>query len=55
MDATLRSNNPRDERINTPGDSYNRWKYRMHITIERLMDETVYNKKLNTMIKRSRR
>ena len=55
MDNGLRSKNPRDERINTPGDSYNRWKYRMHITIERLMEETVFNKKLYTMVKRSRR
>ena len=55
MDSELRAKNPRGERINTPGDSYNRWQYRMNVTIERLMTETQYNTKLKTMIKRSKR
>ena len=55
IDSELRSRNPRSERINTPGDSYNRWQYRMHVTIERLMGETRYNNKIKTMIKRSKR
>ena len=55
IDSELRSKNPRSERINTPGDSYNRWQYRMHISIEKLMSETRYNTKIKTMIKRSKR
>jgi len=55
MDGELRSKNPRDERINVPSDPYNRWKYRMHITIEDLLKADKYNNKVKTMIQRSKR
>ena len=55
MDSELRSKNPQDERINVPSDPYNRWQYRMHLTIEELMAATKYNSKIRTMIQRSRR
>ena len=55
MDGELRSKNPREERINVPSDSYNRWKYRMHITIEDLLKADKYNNKVRTMIQRSKR
>ena len=55
MDGELRSKNPREERINVPSDPYNRWKYRMHITIEELLRADKYNSKLRTMITRSKR
>ena len=55
MDGELRGKNPRDERINVPSDPYNRWKYRMHITIEELMKADKYNNKVKTMIQRSKR
>jgi len=55
MDMELRSKHPADERINTPSDPYNRWQYRMHLTIEELLQATKYNSKLKTMIQRSRR
>lgn len=55
MDGELRSKNPRSERINVPSDSYNRWQWRMHVTIEQLLTETRYNEKLRTMITRSKR
>lgn len=55
MDPELRSKNVREERINVPSDCYNRWKYRMHVTIEELLKADRYNRKLNTMIKRSKR
>ena len=55
MDHELRAKNPRDERINTPSDAYNRWQWRMHLTIEQLMEAVRYNKKLKTMITRSKR
>jgi len=55
MDTELRSKNPREERINVPSDPYNRWKYRMHITIEQLMAATKYNNKVHMMISRSKR
>jgi len=55
MDSELRSKNPQDERINVPSDPYNRWKYRMHLTIEQLIAADHYNNKVRTMITRSKR
>ncbi len=55
MDMELRRKHPQEERINVPSDAYNRWQYRMHITIEELLEATKYNSKLRTMIQRSRR
>ena len=55
MDGELRRKNPQNERINVPSDAYNRWQYRMHLTIEELLAATKYNNKVKTMIQRSRR
>lgn len=55
MDMELRRKNPQEERVNTPSDPYNRWQYRMHLTIEQLLQATKYNNKVRTMIQRSRR
>ena len=55
MDGELRSKSTREERINVPSDPYNRWKYRMHITIEDLLEADKYNNKVKTMIQRSKR
>jgi 4-alpha-glucanotransferase len=55
MDGELRSKHPQSERINTPSDPYNRWQYRMHLTIEELLAADRYNNKVKTMIQRSRR
>ena len=55
MDSELRRKNPQEERINTPSDPYNRWQYRMHLTIEELLQATKYNNKVRTMIQRSKR
>lgn len=55
MDCELRSKKPREERINVPSDPYNRWQWRMHLTIEQLLDAERYNKKVRTMIERSKR
>ena len=55
MDGELRSKNPREERINVPSDPYNRWKYRMHLTIDDLLKADKYNNKVRTMIQRSKR
>ena len=55
MDGELRSKHPREERINVPCDPYNRWKYRMHLTIDELLKASKYNNKVRTMITRSKR
>ena len=55
MDGELRSNHPQQERINLPSDPFNRWQYRMHLTIEELLAASRYNNKVKTMVTRSRR
>lgn len=55
MDSQFWAKNPREERVNVPSDSCNRWKYRMNISLEELMNADRYNNKVKTMITRSRR
>jgi len=55
MDGELRGSDVGAERINRPDDHYNRWQYRMPLTIEQLIGADKYNEKLRTMIARSRR
>ena len=55
IDSELRAKNPRCERINVPGNSLNRWQWRMHLTMEQLMAAQQLNKKLQTLITRSKR
>ncbi len=54
-DQELRNKNAYLERINVPSDCYNRWSYRMHITLEKLMREEKFNHKLKNMINLARR
>lgn len=55
MDATLRGKNVAEERVNSPYDSYNVWKYRMGPTVRQLIESTQFNHKLKTMIHHSKR
>ena len=50
MDERLRRDNPDDERINVPSNRAHMWNYRMHISIEQLMDERSFNSTVRTMI-----
>ena len=50
MDERLRRDNPDDERINVPSNRAHMWNYRMHISIEQLMDERAFNSTVRTMI-----
>lgn len=55
LSTEMQGKNVKQERINTPCDLYNRWQYRMNMTIEELLNQTQYNRKLKTMITRSKR
>jgi 4-alpha-glucanotransferase len=46
--------NPEDERINTPSDPNNRWRYRMNISLEDLKKESHLNGEILSMIKELR-
>ena len=50
MDERLRRENPDDERINVPSNRDHCWNYRMHIPLEQLMDERVFNDTVRNMI-----
>ena len=53
--SIMKLGEPYQERINAPFDSFNQWKYRMPVTLEQLLAEKTYNRKVQTMINRSRR
>ncbi len=53
--ATLRRNNPNDERINIPADPKHYWKYRMHLTLENLLQQNDFNEALKSDVEASGR
>jgi 4-alpha-glucanotransferase len=50
MSETLRRQNPHEERINVPADPNNKWKYRMHITLENLLQQKEFNSNLHSYL-----
>ncbi len=50
MDETLRAKNFMAERINVPANPRHYWRYRMHLTIEELLEKDAFNDKLKEMI-----
>lgn len=55
VDEKLRHKNPQAERINVPADPRNFWCYRMHLTLEQLLNEKKFNSKIKRMVKDSNR
>jgi 4-alpha-glucanotransferase len=55
IDPLLRRTHPAEERINVPADPNNYWNYRMHLTLEDLMNANGFNDELNYFIKSSGR
>jgi 4-alpha-glucanotransferase len=43
MDAKIRRPNPAEERINVPANPKNYWRYRMHLTLESLLQSDAFN------------
>lgn len=50
MDGNLRRHNPLEEQINVPANARHYWRYRMHITIEQLLSQDLFNRRLADMI-----
>jgi len=50
MSTTLRYADPAQERINVPADSNNYWRYRMHLTIEKLLTARKFNEEIRQML-----
>lgn len=55
IDVGLRFADPSRERINVPAVPRYHWRYRMHLTLERLLAERSFTDELRTMIRRSGR
>jgi len=55
MDEQLRYPNPHAERINNPGNSNHYWRYRLHISIEKLIEQSTFNSYLKELIQASGR
>ncbi len=49
-DGQLRRENPAEEQINIPAISRHYWRYRMHLTVERLMKADKFNSDIRNMI-----
>jgi len=50
MDAKIRLQNAGAERINNPGNPNHYWRYRMHINLEDLMDQTDFNTEIRELL-----
>lgn len=55
ISATLRRENPQEERINIPADPKHYWRYRMHLTLEQLMNESEFTNELKNYVVQSGR
>lgn len=55
IDSSLRRQDPRDEQINVPAISRHYWRYRMHLTLERLIGDSDFSFRLHQMIAESGR
>ena len=55
MSGELRRENPHDERINVPANSRHYWRYRMHFTLEELLQSDELNKLIKQKIAESGR
>jgi 4-alpha-glucanotransferase len=51
LSATLRREDPNAERINIPAIVPHYWQYRMHMTLEELLQEDEFNEELTNLIK----
>ena len=55
MSETLRRENPQEERINNPANPKNYWQYRIHLTLEELINQKEFNNELSDYIHNSGR
>jgi 4-alpha-glucanotransferase len=55
MSEKISRENPNDERINTPANRQNYWKYRMHLTLEELIKEKSFSEELREFVQASGR
>ena len=55
VSGDLRRENPQDEQINGPANPFHYWKYRMHMTLETLLEQKAFNQSIKDRIVNSGR
>jgi len=55
MDGKLRRANPADERINVPANPQHYWQYRMHLSMEELLEAESFNGRVKQLVRESGR
>lgn len=55
IDGTVRRENPYKEQINEPAKNPHYWRYRMHLTLEDLLGEELYNRRVENLVTSSGR
>ena len=50
ISGELRRDDPAQERINVPAFPRYYWRYRMHLTLEKLLEQDAFNAELRQMI-----
>jgi 4-alpha-glucanotransferase len=55
MDEKIRLSDPHAERINVPGNPDQYWQYRIHLTVEKLLEQSELNQQIREMISDSGR
>ena len=55
IDERLRLPDPNAERINIPANPRHYWRYRMHLTIEQLLQADDFNDEVRTLVAHSGR
>ena len=55
MSDALKQEDAEQERINIPANPHHYWRYRMHITLEQLLQANEFNKEISAMLMESHR
>ena len=55
VDESIRRSDPNEERINVPANPKHYWRYRMHLSLEELLNANSFNTACNSIIKSSGR
>ncbi len=54
-DGTLRRQNPKEEQINEPSNPHHYWRYRMHLTLDHLLESESFNHSMRCRIENTGR
>ena len=55
INENIRRENPDDERINIPANPNHYWQYRMHISLEDLLKQKMFNTEIKDLVSASGR